>query len=600
MVPALSGDYRTGGTTSERFLVRNVNWGRADNAGYHEGFTFDGFNLVGVKAPTIYGGNGVNNDGYSPALFDPWTPVHGLGIWRAGEASEIGRVLISGFNGYGAMYVASTPGTTRVISVFNNRFGGIGLIGTDLATMNFGTISGDENPCLIDMRAGGQYGAGDQGGTLNVGLIKSETGTNSETFEFYYKGQMIAELRGQFSVNIGAVWYACSFVNTDAAFTVDPRLSGGGTQKAHLKVGTMKGFGYNAFVHDTQNHKAWLTPSGYAAVGFEWNNYVEPGMGGASYLFSSSLGTAGNNGVGGVTNNASSRMDFNRGTATFGTAGTWNYAAGTPLYSYIGSTGNTGSTGPSPTPDSTAVNLWPGSYNVGIGSTTSLQAYVEGTGAYDSAVTWSIISGPGTLTSITANPTVFIAPGSGSPTTTVIRATSDENVSIYNELTLSIGISSSGNTGSTGATVGLLANYTFGGTSTSYIDGVTGPALTSTFSWNSVSSIGSGKITNYNSSASYRCEHEVVRKIILRGLKLLDTNPRRQHLFGNISISDSLGTELNGQALAMNVGALTPGVAADITINISSGTELTHFLCAPGQKAAARIELDGLEIYDWI
>jgi hypothetical protein len=215
-------------------------------------------------------------------------------------------------------------------------------------------------------------------------------------------------------------------------------------------------------------------------------------------------------------------------------------------------------------------------------------------------VTWSIISGPGTLTSITANPTVFIAPGSGSPTTTVIRATSDENVSIYNELTLSIGISSSGNTGSTGATVGLLANYTFGGTSTSYIDGVTGPALTSTFSWNSVSSIGSGKITNYNSSASYRCEHEVVRKIILRGLKLLDTNPRRQHLFGNISISDSLGTELNGQALAMNVGALTPGVAADITINISSGTELTHFLCAPGQKAAARIELDGLEIYDWI
>ncbi len=584
--PALSGDQRIGGTASERYLVRNVNWGDNFNSGYHEGFTFDGFRLSGTRKGIF--GSGI--EGYCPSLFDPWTPTHGLGIWKAGEASRIGRVYVEGFNGYGIMFVGGTPVFADTISVFNNRFGGLGLIGTALATLNFGTISGDDNPCLLDMRGGAGYNNADRGGQINIGLVKSETGTHpGETQDWYYKGQIVAELRGQFSVNIGTVSYACGFVETDAAFTVDSRLVGGGEQASNLTVGSFMGFNYKAVVHDTNRNKAWLSPNDYRCFGFEWN-FIGGNTGGTDQSHINSFMP-----LGLTTNNADSRMGW-----YYGSTGVFDYSAGTPLYSYIGPTGSTGSTGASPTPGVTAVNAYPGSYNVPFGSTTSLAAVVEGTGSFGTGIVWAISSGTGTITGTTANPAVFVGPTFGTPGTVTITATSSADGTKLDTLVLSTGVSSSGNTGSTGATVGLLANYTFGGTSAYYIVGTTGPVMRSKYTWMAATGVTGGKLVNSNSNASYVLAFPVVRKIILRGLRLTDTDPRYQKLFSNIGIDSQYRCELEGELLAMNVGQLTPGVTADITINIPAGTAITHFLNGPGDRSAARLELDGLELYDWI
>jgi len=592
MSASLSGDYRIGGTASERHLVRNVNWGDSGNTGYHEGFVFDGFRLSGTRAG-VYGSP---SEGYRQPLFDPWTPVHGLCIWKAGEASEIGRVYTEGFNGYGVMLVGGTPVFARTISTFNNNVGGIGFMGTALATFNFGTISGDDNPVMLDLQYG-VYG-GEPGGQINIGLLKLETATSGvESEGWYWKGQIAGELRGQFSVNIGTISYAVGSIRTDAAFTVDSRLSPPTyyEQSSNLRVGSMMGYNYKSIVHDTYKNKAWLSPGDYNCFGFEWN-YIGSATGGVDRSFISAFRT-----LTMTAHAGTSRLGWLRVSGTSGLPiGTFDYAGATPYYSYIGPTGSTGSTGSTPTPGVTAVDVWPESYNVAIGGTTLLYATVEGTGAFGGTVSWSVVSGPGYVTSINGNPTTYVGPTSGGATSVFVKATSDFDVAYSAGMTLSIGTQSAGNTGSTGATVGLLANYTFGGTSVYYITGTTGPVLMPSFTWMSASSISGGKLTNRNYAASYPIEFDVVRKIILRGLKLLDTNPRRQHLFSNISISDSLGTELNGQALSMNVGSITPGVAADITINIPAGTPITHFLCGLGQKSAASMELDGLEIYDWI
>lgn len=58
------------------------------------------------------------------------------------------------------------------------------------------------------------------------------------------------------------------------------------------------------------------------------------------------------------------------------------------------------------------------------GTTATLTATVTGTGTFNNGVTWSIVSGGGTLSSTTSNPVTYTAPQVGVDTNVVIKATS--------------------------------------------------------------------------------------------------------------------------------------------------------------------------------
>jgi hypothetical protein len=99
----------------------------------------------------------------------------------------------------------------------------------------------------------------------------------------------------------------------------------------------------------------------------------------------------------------------------------FDYQNYTPKYFYI-IDGSTTTPPPAPTITSVAVNA--STTTVNEGGSVNLTATVNGTGSFDSSTTWSIVSGPGSLTVVNGSATVFIAPQVSSDVTTVIRATS--------------------------------------------------------------------------------------------------------------------------------------------------------------------------------
>ncbi len=94
----------------------------------------------------------------------------------------------------------------------------------------------------------------------------------------------------------------------------------------------------------------------------------------------------------------------------------------------------------SPTATITRVSITvaPSAQPLDAGGTVTLNAIVTGTGAFNTAVTWSVVSGAGTLSEITASSAILTAPNLGVDSVVQIRAVSLQDSSKTKDVTLRV------------------------------------------------------------------------------------------------------------------------------------------------------------------
>jgi alpha-tubulin suppressor-like RCC1 family protein len=93
------------------------------------------------------------------------------------------------------------------------------------------------------------------------------------------------------------------------------------------------------------------------------------------------------------------------------------------------------------TPSISSVQVNAASLNLTAGASQAMTATVSGTGAFNQAVTWNIESGGGSLSAISSSSVTFNAPSLNSLSATVIRATSVQDPSKFDSVTLNIAAS---------------------------------------------------------------------------------------------------------------------------------------------------------------
>lgn len=276
-------------------LMQTTTWGiLSGSTAYTESGYLDGFRLTGDNG----------------SWWDASYISNGLGMWDMGETWKVGRIFAETFNGYGIMNVRGTPATYGEISCFQNALGGIGLIGTELNTININTISGDDNPGLIVMRAG--YGRGG-GGTVNVNLEKSESGKRTPN-----KGQVMLWQRdpcyGDINISIGQGDMNGLFL--DAQFVMNTNTSSAG-QMLHAQF---RAWNYRTLVHDVTNQVRWAAQSYRPeCITYAYRN-------GNSTLFDCAAGTQ----LTPTAVNASDRLGLVVNNGVF------DYANGLPVYDITG------------------------------------------------------------------------------------------------------------------------------------------------------------------------------------------------------------------------------------------------------------------------
>jgi hypothetical protein len=209
-------------------------------------------------------------EGGKPSLSwnDPSDYSSGLICAGPGEGFVVDKILSNSHNDYGIEVRQSTPLDLRYASVFKNKLAGIGLLGTALASMRIGVLSGDDNPSLFRM-VGGKYG--EPGGMLTIDLVKLETDTSPGGI-FGDKDQMVGECRGQFGVNINAISAASSNSRTFCLFLVDCRLNNGTPQSSRINVNMVKKINVDNLVVDLHNKKRWPAPGSYQNYSFTYDS----------------------------------------------------------------------------------------------------------------------------------------------------------------------------------------------------------------------------------------------------------------------------------------------------------------------------------------
>jgi hypothetical protein len=97
-----------------------------------------------------------------------------------------------------------------------------------------------------------------------------------------------------------------------------------------------------------------------------------------------------------------------------------------------------GGGGGSSAPTVTGVTVSTPSLSMNGGSSQVISAVVTGTGAFSTAVTWTLESGAGTLSNPTSTGVTFTAPASSTASTSVVRATSVQDSSQSGAISLTL------------------------------------------------------------------------------------------------------------------------------------------------------------------
>jgi hypothetical protein len=209
-------------------------------------------------------------EGGRPSLSwnDPSYVSSGLILAGPGEGFICDNILSNSHNNYGIEVRQSTPLDLRYASVFKNKYAGIGMFNTALATMRIGVLSGDDNPYLFAMEGGA---TGEPGGMLTIDLVKLESDTSPGGI-FGDKDQCVGLCRGQFGVNIGAISAASGNSRSFSIFVVDSRLNNGTPQSSRINVGMCKNINFDNLVVDLYNQKRWPAPTIYSNYSFTYDS----------------------------------------------------------------------------------------------------------------------------------------------------------------------------------------------------------------------------------------------------------------------------------------------------------------------------------------
>ena len=182
------------GDPAQRFIFRDMTWGRVDNFGYTESAQLKGFKI----------------QGQGTGLYDPTYHFSAIGAWKAGEDYLIEDVFIYEANNYGIELGGQFHATfySERVSIFKCGVGAYGVIGGAHMQVHMGSF--DDNPSVFHVRpdANGSIG---NGTSLKVYGIKFETGKTAA--RPYSRGQQLLDAEDVW-VKMDVYGFAYSKVNS--------------------------------------------------------------------------------------------------------------------------------------------------------------------------------------------------------------------------------------------------------------------------------------------------------------------------------------------------------------------------------------------------
>ena len=240
------------GAPDKRHGLVSGTWGVSGSSlGYIEGTRFNNFRMDGRQDA-------------SQSIISQKFESYGLMLWKTGEMSDISRIWFENYRTSGMALYQPTPANIGNISAFQCVESGIRFLGSWGGTVNIDLLSSDACGAMFDMVSMN----GEAGGCINFGAIKNETMVASQGRS--WRGQCVGVLRGQFCVNIGVLSGAVGGGRLPALFVVDDRLTNGTPQGSYLEF-RVKGFNYEAVVHDIRRGEAYPSPGDYQSGRFEYN-----------------------------------------------------------------------------------------------------------------------------------------------------------------------------------------------------------------------------------------------------------------------------------------------------------------------------------------
>ena len=182
------------GDPAQRFIFRDMTWGRVDNFGYTESAQLKGFKI----------------QGQGTGLYDPTYHFSAVGAWKAGEDYLIEDVFIYEANNYGVELGGQFHATfySERVSIFKCGIGAYGILGGAHMQVHMGSY--DDNPSVFHVRpdAAGSIG---NGTSLKVYGIKFETGKTAA--RPYTRGQQLLDAEDVW-VKLDVYGFAYSKVNS--------------------------------------------------------------------------------------------------------------------------------------------------------------------------------------------------------------------------------------------------------------------------------------------------------------------------------------------------------------------------------------------------
>jgi hypothetical protein len=165
------------GDQAQRFLFKDMTWGRVDNFGYTEGAQLIGFKIMGQ-------GTG---------LYDPSYHFSAIGAWKAGEDYLIEDVFIYNANNFGIELGGQFHATfySERVSIFKCGIAAYGIIGGAHMQVHMGSF--DDNGDVFHVRPDSKGSIGN-GTAIKAYGIKFETGKTDA--RPYSRGQQLLDADG--------------------------------------------------------------------------------------------------------------------------------------------------------------------------------------------------------------------------------------------------------------------------------------------------------------------------------------------------------------------------------------------------------------------
>lgn len=387
-------------------VVRSINFGGNFGGGYCEGLKIENLFISGNRNPV-----GCWND-------PTWVGT-GIAIYDMGETSEITNNYIEEMNSYGIECVFGTPNTLYNNSTFRCGLYGVMITGGGSGHSNsriYGASGDDNGMALIGIQDGYGFTAG---GTINLYGIKHEAlgstnYTNLTSQGIPGKGQLL-------------------FNSESASHILNLNIFGGTTKNLGCAIDALIRIqGAPSGIRNTVNVQGLYIYGSNAVANLlqvGGNRYPYPPSANFmahSFTFTSDPGAT----TGSVVNQNGFVMNASSSACTtrlawlpwngFTVNGSWNYTTCQPSWSPVTGVGGVVPPPPPPTPAvPTTVNITATPSAILVSGTSQASATIldQYNVPISGSITWSIVSGPGTV-----NGSGFVT-NTGTAGTIIVRGT---------------------------------------------------------------------------------------------------------------------------------------------------------------------------------